>query len=261
MQRRMVKAVFAGKPPQKKRFTNKNFETVGLKKKRVVDVSNLHEIKTVESVENKVDVKKVNEEPKQVHNDEFIVIWKVKHFFYLQLSFVIDKDLSEDLDEEYMRKIEEQKRLREQIFKQKELKRIQKAAKADLPAENTPIAPLVKPAPKHNFVKHQNVINSQKNRVQIRNLVQINQQPSGEPPSIEIEVARENAPRVIRVKDDDEKGLTKSFLNNRMVLANDQKLPVTPVVVVKNLSAGTTEQKLQKMCQGIGEIQVSKSER
>lgn len=50
--RKLVKTVFAGKQ-QKKRFTNKNFDSSSIhnKKKRVVESSNLHEIKPVENIE------------------------------------------------------------------------------------------------------------------------------------------------------------------------------------------------------------------
>lgn len=164
-----------------------------------------------------------------------------------------------------MRKIEEQKRIREEIFKKKELKRMQKAAGlATTESSNVVTAPIKKiiTKPNTNFVKRQNVINNQKSRNQNRNLVQINQQPSDEPANIKIEVASQNTARVIQLKkEDDDVGLTKGFLSNRMVLTNDHSLMNTPIVVVKNLSAGTTESKLQKMCQGIGEVQVSRCER
>lgn len=173
-------------------------------------------------------------------------------------------DLPEGLDEEYMRKIEEQKRLREEIFKRKELKRMEKAAGV-APTENNKISsPVKKVITKTNthFVKRQNIINNQKNRNQNRNLVLINQQTSDEPPNIKIEVPAQNTSRVIQLKkEEDDVGLTKGFLSNRMVLTNDHSLLNTPIVVVKNLSAGTTENKLQKMCQGIGEVQVSRIER
>lgn len=47
-----------------------------------------------------------------------------------------------------------------------------------------------------------------------------------------------------------------SFLSNRKILAKDQSLVDTSIVVVSNLAAGTTDVKLRKMCQGIGEIKV-----
>lgn len=48
--REIVKTLYTGKP-QKKRFTNKNFDASLLnKKKRVVESSNLHEIKPIETV-------------------------------------------------------------------------------------------------------------------------------------------------------------------------------------------------------------------
>lgn len=50
--------------------------------------------------------------------------------------------------------------------------------------------------------------------------------------------------------------VSNNFLLNRTVLAKDQSLPCTPVVVVKNLSATTTEPKIRRLCQGIGEVQV-----
>lgn len=164
-----------------------------------------------------------------------------------------------------MKKIEEQKRLREEILRRKELKRKQNAAVNAATVESavttSPIKKIVT-KPNVNFVKRQNVINNQKTRSQNRNLVQISQQPSQEPANIQIEVAAQNTSRVIQLKKEEEDvGLTKGFLSNRTVLTNDQSLMNTPVVVVKNLSAGTTENKLQKMCQGIGEVQVSKNER
>lgn len=164
-----------------------------------------------------------------------------------------------------MKKIEEQKRLREEILRRKELKRMQNAAANTTTIESSAITSPIKKIvtkPNANFVKRQNMINNQKNRSQNRNLVQISQQPSQEPANIQIEVAAQNTSRVIQLKKEEEDvGLTKGFLSNRTVLTNDQSLMNTPVVVVKNLSAGTTENKLQKMCQGIGEVQVSKNVR
>lgn len=59
--RRVVKPVFPGKP-QMKRFPNKNFDSSGAnKKKRIVDNSNLHEIKPVETAP----ILKVVEKPKE----------------------------------------------------------------------------------------------------------------------------------------------------------------------------------------------------
>lgn len=45
---RIVKPVFTGQHQQKKRFTNKNYESSVHKKKRIVESSNLHEIRPVE---------------------------------------------------------------------------------------------------------------------------------------------------------------------------------------------------------------------
>lgn len=177
----------------------------------------------------------------------------------------MQEDLPEGLDEEYMKKIEEQKRRREEVFRKKEQKRIEKAAGVASAESNvtttSPIKNIIT-KPSVNFVKRQNMINIQKNRNQNRNLVQINQQATDEPLNIKIEIAAQNTSRVIQLKKEEEDvGLTKGFLSNRMVLANDHSLMHTPVVVVKNLTAGTTENKLQKMCQGIGEVQVSRNER
>lgn len=47
-----------------------------------------------------------------------------------------------------------------------------------------------------------------------------------------------------------------SFLNNRKVIVKDQSLPDTSVVVISNLAAGTSEVKLRKLCQTMGDIQV-----
>lgn len=165
-----------------------------------------------------------------------------------------------------MKKIEEQKRLREEIFRKKEQKRIEKAASVGSAIESNVTATIpiknILTQPSTNFVKRQNIANNQKNRGLNRNLVQINQQPSDELPNLKIEIAAQNTSRVIQLKKDKEDGgLTKGFLSNRMVLANDHSLLHTPLVVVKNLSAGTTENKLLKMCQGIGEVQVSRYER
>lgn len=183
----------------------------------------------------------------------------LKFVLFLKLSkncFIKD-NLPDGLDEEYMRKIEEQKRLREEIFRKKELQRLKKATGVVSPTENNTISIKKITPPTTNFVKRQNTVNNLKNRNQNRNLVQINQQ------NIQIEVAAQNTSRVIQLKNKEEEnvGLTKGFLSNRTVLTNDHSLINTPVVVVKNLSAGTGENKLQKMCQGIGEVQVSRNER
>lgn len=49
-----------------------------------------------------------------------------------------------------------------------------------------------------------------------------------------------------------------NFLTNRKILTKDQSLVDTSVVVISDLAAGTTEVKLRKMCQGIGDIKVRK---
>lgn len=74
----------------------------------------------------------------------------------------------------------------------------------------------------------------------------------------------ENSSRIVRVKNTATNVAlmpvnavnTRAFLQNRTVLAKDQTLPSTPVVILKNLSATTTEPKIHRLCQGIGEVQV-----
>lgn len=53
-----------------------------------------------------------------------------------------------------------------------------------------------------------------------------------------------------------DKGHINNFLNNRTIIAKDENLVDTSIVVVNNLAAGTSEVKLRKLCQGVGDIQV-----
>lgn len=50
--------------------------------------------------------------------------------------------------------------------------------------------------------------------------------------------------------------LTTGFLSTRTVIAKDNSLLDTPVVVVRNLAASSSEPQLRKLCQGVGLVQV-----
>ncbi|KAF5297706.1 hypothetical protein FQA39_LY12037 [Lamprigera yunnana] len=201
---------------------NKRKEMLEAKrKKRNVASTNLHEVHTVETCDTTV-----NE----------------------------DKVIDEEEDEEtrqYRLKIEEQKRIREEVFREKEKKRLKKAI---LSVNNTKLG-----TPKSSFVQLPKVVTLQKNFENIHP----NNVNSGTVPawtqSVTNRSEQVNSKKVIMNNDQSnyDKQHLASFLANRKILAKDQSLIDTSIVVMKNLSVGTTEIKLRKMCQGIGDIKVA----
>lgn len=57
-------------------------------------------------------------------------------------------------------------------------------------------------------------------------------------------------------KEESGMGVSPSFLSNRKVICKDESLPETHTVIVSNFSVGTSEAKLRKLGQTMGEVQV-----
>ncbi|KAF2885191.1 hypothetical protein ILUMI_20988 [Ignelater luminosus] len=190
-----------------------------------------------------------------------------------------DKQPQEEEDEEtkaYRKKIEEQKRLRLKILEQKE-KRRQQASQKLKQAENVNASAVTNP-PKSLSTPHfhQQQQQPQKPRqIPQKNpqVVRINQPLRNTPRQAESHpttstsrlITQQSNNRNIKVinTSTDESNINKqhlaSFLSNRKILTKDQSLVDTSVVVISNLAAGTTDVKLRKMCQGIGEIKVRRN--
>lgn len=78
-------------------------------------------------------------------------------------------------------------------------------------------------------------------------------------PGKKIKTVQNSNIRVINTANDEsnyDKQHLASFLSNRKIIAKDQSLVDTSIVVVSNLAAGTTDVKLRKLCQGIGDVKV-----
>lgn len=138
---------------------------------------------------------------------------------------------------EYLKQIELQKKKREEFLRQKEERRRQKMlAEAAVAAPSQPVTV---------------------ERKAIETLTTTSRDFKVKKPT-----PLSNANRIVVAPNDDNLVTVKNaqnsnpFLNNRTVLAKDQDLVSTPVVVVNNLSAGTTEGKIRKLCSGIGEVKV-----
>lgn len=192
------------------------------RKKRNLTSTNLHEVHTVESCDTTV------KEERHVQQDE-----------------------EDEETRQYRLKIEEQKRKREEIFKLKEerrLKAIQNGSASDTVTVKTEPVQLQKPIIQKK--KMQNIRPNQPAR-QGTGPIWMQQQATTRSEQVcnsNININTSN----------DESNYDKlhlaSFLANRKILTKDQSLIDTSIVVMTNLSAGTTEIKLRKMCQGIGDI-------
>lgn len=163
----------------------------------------------------------------------------------------------------YRMKIEEQKRIREKILRLKEERR-KAALKGEVDAEAIPPSEAIKkpeilqniPAqtPSNENIKKQ----TNPNIIPVRRVVNSNQNVvknvTIQPQTVMFK-SNANNQRIVVKKEAENAGLN-SFLNNRTVILKDQSLPDTSVVVISNLAAGTSEVKLRKLCQSMGEIQV-----
>ncbi|KAF5282806.1 hypothetical protein FQR65_LT02803 [Abscondita terminalis] len=154
----------------------------------------------------------------------------------------------EDEDEEtrqYRLKIEEQKRKREEIFKLKEerrLKAIQNGTSVGV--IKTEIVRTEPVQMKKEIIQQMKVhYNQPVRRIQQQNANRTEQICNS---NINIDTNSDES--------NYDKQHLASFLANRKILTKDQSLIDTSIVVMKNLSAGTTEIKLRKMCQGIGDV-------
>lgn len=181
---------------------------------------------------------------------------------------VEDPDMDEET-KEYLKKIELQKKKRLEFLRQKEERRRKQA-------ESITAASTVHPS---------QVEDTQTNEFEVQmnkqNTAFINHSANNAPPTIKVKIETDQQPisvigspqRIVCVKNriinNKNKVIalrkpnavptvsnTNPFLNNRTVLAKDDSLINTPVVVVKNISAGTTESRIRKLCHGVGDVEV-----
>lgn len=168
----------------------------------------------------------------------------------------------------YRRKIEQQKLIRERLLRQKEERRKQAAKKlqaeeeykslltpTDIVKEEIPVVmtptksiessvPQITPKP----IQKSPVVRINKTIVPIKtvdNPLVIKRVLTGKPVSC---VSAGNS--------ETDKDHLSSFLSNRKIFAKDKSLADTSLVVINNLATGTSEVKLRKLCQGVGDIQV-----
>lgn len=153
----------------------------------------------------------------------------------------------------YRLKIEEQKRKREEILARKEARR--KIAANEQTQQNQqqqPQQPLVRQKQHQNnnqnfcnktYHKNNNrgnrIIIPQSNNITVKTVKYIGIMDQNENP--------QNPP----------KPTTSTFFNQRTVLAKDNSLAETNIVVVKNLSDNTDQRKIISLCKNIGDIEVS----
>lgn len=172
----------------------------------------------------------------------------------------------------YRMKIEQQKLIREKLLRQKEERRKQAAKKlqaeeeykslltpTDIVKEEIPVKmnsqkTVESPAtqiPKP--IQKTPVVCASKNTVPIKtddNALVVKRVVSAKPMSCE-NVSADNSESEALNKDQ-----LSSFLSNRKIFAKDRSLADTSLVVINNLATGTSEVKLRKLCQGVGDIQV-----
>lgn len=152
-------------------------------------------------------------------------------------------------------KIEEQKKIRERILRQKEERRKQAAKK--LAAEHeydtviTPIELLKKPDVQ-KILPAKPEETSQKVAQNRKPPSNSTGGPRTNPNNIQIQINNGAGMGGVRSKSE----RANNFLCNRTVIAKDDSLMDSSIVVVNNLAAGTSEIKLRKLCQGVGDIQV-----
>ncbi|XP_031342746.1 RNA-binding protein 33-like isoform X1 [Photinus pyralis] len=184
------------------------------KKKRNLASTNLHEVRTIETPDTTVKEEKVEEE-----EDEYT--------------------------REYKLHIEEQKRKREQILKLKEerrLKSIQEGKSGNLKDD---VEKMVTEQQNPPILKQQ-----YSNLKEVRLGPKVTNSPKIQQTVIRPQTFNNN----INTDSNYDKQHLASFLSNRRILTKDQSLIDTSIVVISNLAAGTTDVRLRKMCQGIGDI-------
>ncbi|XP_018321934.1 uncharacterized protein LOC108734771 isoform X2 [Agrilus planipennis] len=182
----------------------------------------------------------------------------------------------DELTKDLRLKIEEQKRRREMFLREKEERRKQaakeKAMKAGNSFESNSTSAIQNTTQRKQFSKQ--ISNVKKNVAKHQTLKvvtttnQINpnkfQQQQQQTYSNNLQtlvtasvLKNANSSGGVRIvsKKTLEGAPTSGFLENRKVLARDDNLPDTSIVVVSNLAAGTTDIKLRKMCQNIGNVE------
>lgn len=161
-------------------------------------------------------------------------------------------------------KIEEQKRKREEILRQKEQRRLEmaKSSKSESEDENVPVFNN-NPQPKAIIV-NKTIPNIQKSNLPANNATFKNRNRVVLPPNqnnvnfsnnISIKCIPNASMAVDSTNDVDNQHLS-SFLSKRKVLAKDEQLLDSRLVVIKNLSDSTPNRKILTMCKEIGDVQV-----
>lgn len=172
----------------------------------------------------------------------------------------------------YRKKIEHQKVIREKLLRQKEERRKQAAKKLqaeeqyqslltpnDIVKEEIPVilnsnqitesppAQIVKPIKKTPIVRLNKTIIPIKT---VDNPITVKRVVSAKP------IPCENVSAGNSESESLNKDQLTSFLSNRKIFAKDKSLADTSLVIVSNLATGTSDVKLRKLCQGVGDIQV-----
>lgn len=154
--------------------------------------------------------------------------------------------------QDYRNKIEEQKRIRERILRLKEERRKLAASENGEDKKDVVIPPaelLKKPQIIQSVtLGPRQVIQSSKNPniLQVKRVAKVAKTSTNESGSI----LKGNS---VKRSDAD---IVGKFSNVRKVIVKDERLPDTSIVVVNNLAQGTSEIKLRKICQTMGQIQV-----
>ncbi|KAK5646035.1 hypothetical protein RI129_004499 [Pyrocoelia pectoralis] len=204
------------------------------KKKRNLPSTNLHEVHTIETPDTTMKEEKVEEE-----EDEYT--------------------------RQYRLNIEEQKRKREKIFKLKEERRLKAIHDSESSNLKEEMEKMATPSVQQNQLSFNQ---QQSNLKEVRLVPKTTNIPIRIQQTITRPQAFSNNINTNAIPNNDDSNYDKqhlaSFLSNRRILTKDQSLIDTSIVVISNLSAGTTDVRLRKMCQGIGDIkklQMSPKER
>ncbi|XP_071052367.1 protein SDA1 homolog isoform X4 [Onthophagus taurus] len=152
-----------------------------------------------------------------------------------EITIKIEKGIEEEDEtvKKYRLLIEEQKKLREEILRRKEERRKNAAAggSGDIVSEPLVTSKVLTNSLKWSkTIENNNIVNEQKN-------VTVN----------DVNVESNSCTAV-------DKNAVTSFLSNRKIIAKDDTLPDTSIVVVSNLATGSTEVKLRKLCKGVGDV-------
>lgn len=242
--------------PGKRRFPTMAMDGVADHRRRRTDLVNVHEVPTVDSTTT-------------LHSSANIStrIGSVEH---VQVVEAVNNLAEIEEDEEtrvYRQKIEHQKHIREKILAQKEERRKQAARKNLAEKDLANLAPPSAIVATQNQIK--TIVTQPKPQNISTNLTKrrvVNVNTNNTNTTLSNRIITQTATQLVAAApaNSADKSEISSFLTNRRIIAKDQSLPDTTIVVVSNLAAGTTEVKLRKLCQGVGDVQkfeMSPSER